>query len=137
MKTKTRRLLFNALFSLGLHCVTFRQLIGGISAHLSRRLICELIVYPCSCVRRPSVVVSDNFKHFLLRNRWANRSQILCGASMGRGTKICPRHLGHMPMYGKNLSKIFFPGTSGQIPTKLGLWHRGLRPIIVCSNGKI
>ena len=44
----------------------------------------ELIVYPSS--RRPSVVV-NNFKH-LLRNRLADQSQILCGASLGRGNNI-------------------------------------------------
>ena len=43
----------------------------------------ELIVYPSS--RRPSVV--NNFK-YLLRNRWADQSQILFGASLGRGNDI-------------------------------------------------
>ena len=50
----------------------------------------ELIGYPSS--RRPSVVrpssVVNNFKHLLLRNRWADQSQILCGASLGRGNDI-------------------------------------------------
>ena len=56
-------------------------------AHLSRRLIGELIVYPWSGVRRrrPS---STMLKHFLLRNRLADQSQILCGASLGRGNDI-------------------------------------------------
>ena len=62
-------------------------------AHLSQRLIGELIVYSCSGVR-PSVVrrrctssyvVVHNFKHLLLRNRLPDQSQILCGASLGRG----------------------------------------------------
>ena len=48
-------------------------------------LIGELIGYPW--IRRPSVVV-NNFKHLLLRNRWADQSQILCGASLGRGNDI-------------------------------------------------
>ena len=43
-------------------------------------------------VRRPSVVVRpsvvNNFKRLLLRNRWADQSQILCGASLGRGNEI-------------------------------------------------
>ena len=70
----------------------------------------ELIVYPLR--RRPSSVV-NNFKHLLLRNHWADQSQILCGASLGRGMIFCSRHLGHMtkmaatPIYGKNPSKIF------------------------------
>ena len=52
----------------------------------------ELIVYPSS--RRPSVVrpsvvvVVNNFKRLLLRNSWADQSQILCGASLGRGNDI-------------------------------------------------
>ena len=35
-------------------------------------------------LRRPSVHI---FKHLLLRNRLANQSQILCGASLGRGNE--------------------------------------------------
>ena len=62
-------------------------------AHLSRRLIGELIVYqwsgvrrrrPSSSVRRPSTML----KHLLLTNRLADQNQILCGASLGRGNKI-------------------------------------------------
>ena len=36
-------------------------------------------------------------------------------------------------IYGKNPSKIF-SGTGGLIFTKLGMQHRGLLPIIVCTN---
>ena len=71
-------------------------------AHLSRRLIGELIVNQSSGVRRPSVVVVVvvvrphpslsvvvyKLKHLLLRNRLADQSQILCGASLGRGNEI-------------------------------------------------
>ena len=62
-------------------------------AHLSRRLIGELIVYPWSGVRRrPSSVVvrpsSTMLKHLFLRNHLADQSQILCGASFGRGNEI-------------------------------------------------
>ena len=61
-------------------------------AHLSRRLIGELIVYQWSGVR-PSVVrrpsaSSTMLKDLLLRNRWSDQSQILCGASLGRGNDI-------------------------------------------------
>ena len=53
-------------------------------AHLSRRLIGELIGYSWSGVRRrPSFTM---LKH-LLRNRLANQSQILCGASLDRGNE--------------------------------------------------
>ena len=34
----------------------------------------------------------------------------------------------------KNPSKIIFSGTVGPISTKLGMKHRGLQPIIICSN---
>ena len=65
-------------------------------AHLSRRLMGELMVYQWSGVRRPSVVgvvrrrpsSSTMLKHLLLRNRLDDQSQILCGASLGRGNEI-------------------------------------------------
>ena len=59
-------------------------------AHLSRRLIGELIVYPLSGVRRTSSVrpsSSTMLKYLLLRNRLADQSQILYGASLGRGNE--------------------------------------------------
>ena len=37
-------------------------------------------------------------------------------------------------IYGKKLSNILFSRTSGLISTKLGMYHWGLRLIIVCSN---
>ena len=62
---------------------------SGFLAHLSRRLIGELIVYPWSGVRRPSVRrLFTMLKYLLLRNCWADQSQILCGASLGRGNDI-------------------------------------------------
>ena len=39
-----------------------------------------------------------------------------------------------MPIYCKNLSKIFLSGTSKLISTKLGMSHLWHLPIIVCSN---
>ena len=39
---------------------------------------------PSSVHRRPSTMLKD----LLLRNRWADQSQILCGASLGRGNDI-------------------------------------------------
>ena len=71
---------------------------------------------------RPS---STMFKDLLLRNHFANQSQILCGASLGRGNDIL--HLGHMtkmaatPIYGQTPSKIFFSRTGGPISTKVGM----------------
>ena len=64
----------------------------GFLAHLSRRLVGELIVYPCSGVRpasvRPSVV--HNFKHEYLSNQLADHNEILSEASLGWG-KGCIR----------------------------------------------
>ena len=103
-------------------------------AHLSRRLIGELIVWSV----RPSS--STMLKHLLLRNHLADQSQILYEPPWVEGTKVCSRHPGHMTkmaatlIYGKNLSKIFFSGTGGPISTKLSMYHRGLLSIIVCSN---
>ena len=37
-------------------------------------------------------------------------------------------------IYGKNPSKIFCQGTNGPISMKLGMKHRGIKPIIVYSN---
>ena len=51
-------------------------------AHLSRRLICELIGYSWSGVR-PFTMLKD----LLLQNCLANQSQILCGASLDRGNE--------------------------------------------------
>ena len=58
--------------------------LGLFLAHLIRRLIGELIVYPCSGVLcRLSFTM---LKHLLL-NRLTNQSQIFCGASIGRGNE--------------------------------------------------
>ena len=59
-------------------------------------------------LRRPSV---HNFKHLLLQNCLANQSQILGGASLGRGNEVYINGPGHMtkiaamPIHGKNLKK--------------------------------
>ena len=91
-------------------------------AHLSRRLIGELIVYQWSGVRRHpqcSKIFSETAgpikAKFYVKPPWVG------------GTIFCSRHLGHMtkmatmPIYGKNPSKIFFSRTGGLIFTKLGM----------------
>ena len=55
-------------------------------AHLSHRLIGELIVYSWSGVRPSVSVIVNNVKH-LLQNCLPDQSQILCGASLGRGNE--------------------------------------------------
>ena len=58
-------------------------------AHLSQRLIGELIGYSWSGVRPSSdrLSVVNNFKRLLLQNRLPDQCQILCGASLGRGNE--------------------------------------------------
>ena len=119
-------------------------------ANQSQRLIGEPIVYSCSGVR-PSVRPSAR------RRRRTSSSSTISNIIFSEtacpikakfyveppwvgGTKVCSRHLGHMtkmaatPINGKNPSKIFFSRTGRPIFTKRGMLHRGLQPIIVCSN---
>ena len=56
-------------------------------ANLSQRLIGELIGFSWSSVHPSCIVVINNFKHLLLQNRLPDQSQILCGASLGRGNE--------------------------------------------------
>ena len=56
------------------------------------------------------------------------------------GTKVCSNGLGHMikmtamPIYCKNLNKIFFAGTKRPMILNLGMHHRVLEYYQVCSN---
>ena len=56
------------------------------------------------------------------------------------GTKVCSNVPGHMtkmaamPIYGKNLKKIFFSGTERQMALTLGMQHWVLKYSQVCSN---
>ena len=102
-------------------------------AHLSRRLIGELIVYQWSGVRRrPSVVVVvvlrlPQCSNIFSETAWPIKAKFYVEPPWVGGTKFCSRHLGHVtkmaatPIYGKNLSKIFFSRTGGPIFTKLGM----------------
>ena len=91
-------------------------------AHLSRRLIDELIEYPWSGVRRPQC---SNI--FFSETAWPIKAKFDVEPPWVGGTKFCSPHLGHMtkmaatPIYGKNPSKIFFSRTGGPIFTKLGM----------------
>ena len=102
-------------------------------AHLSRRLIGELIVYPW--IRRPSYVVRPSVVRrrpqcsniFFSETAWPIKAKFYVEPPWVGGTIFCSRHLGHMtkmaatPIYGKNPSKIFFSRTGGPIFTKLGM----------------
>ena len=101
-------------------------------AHLSQRLIGELIVYSCSGVR-PSVVrrrrrTSSTISNiFFSETAGPIKAKFYLEPPWVGGTIFCSRHLGHMtkmaatPIYGKNPSKIFFSRTGRRIFTKLGM----------------
>ena len=105
--------------------------IGILLAHLSRRLIGELIVYQWSGVRRPSVV-----RPFVVRRPQCSKIFFSKTAGLIKAkfyveppwvgeTIFCSRHLGHMtkmaatPIYVKNPSKIFFSRTGGPFSRNL------------------
>ena len=101
-------------------------------AHLSQRLIGELIVYQWSGVRRPSVVRPSVrrpqcSKVFFSETAGPIKAKFYVEPPWVGGTIFCSRHLGHMtkmaatPIYGKNPSKIFFSRTGGPIFTKLDM----------------
>ena len=80
-------------------------------AHLSRRLIGELIVYPWSVVRRrPSSVRRPQCSNiFFSETAWPTEAKFYVAPPWVRGTKFCSRHQGHVtkmaatPIYGKTL----------------------------------
>ena len=78
-------------------------------AHLSRRLIGELIVYPWSgvrrpSVRRPSVVVRPQCSKIFSETAGPIKAKFYVEPPWVGGTIFCSRHLGHMTK-GKNPSK--------------------------------
>ena len=95
-------------------------------AHLSRRLIGELIGYSWSDVRRTSSVRPQCSKIFFSKTARPIKAKFYVEPPWVGGTKVCSPHLGHMtnmgamPIYGKNPSKIF-SRTGGLIFTKLGM----------------
>ena len=97
---------------------------GNFLAHLSRRLIGELIVYQWSGVRRRRPQYSNIF---FSETDWPIKAKFYVEPPWEGGTIFCSRHLGHMtkmaatPIYGKNPSKIFFSRTGGPIFMKLGM----------------
>ena len=102
-------------------------------AHLSRRLIGELIGYPWSgvclsvylsvIVRRPSTISNV----FFSETTWPIEAKFYVQPPWQGGKKVYINDPGHMtkmaatPIYGKNTSKIFFSRTGRPIFTKLGL----------------
>ena len=99
--------------------------LGFLLAHLSRRLIGELIVYQWSGVRRRRCPQCSNI--FFSETALPIKAKFYVDPPWVGGTIFCSRHLGHMtkmaatPIYGRNPSKIFFSRTGGPISTKLGM----------------
>ena len=98
---------------------------------------------PASVVRPSSVVVRRPFTFsniFSSETAWPIKAKFYVEPPWEGGTKVCINGPGYMtkmaamPIYGKNRSKIFLSRTGRPIFTKLGKLHRGLQPIIVCSN---
>ena len=111
-----------ALSSVAYH--TGIQLVIIFLAHLSQRLIGELIVYPLSGGRPSSVGVRRHSHYSNIFSGTAKpiKAKFYVEPPLLGGMKVCSRHLGYMtmPIYGKNPSKIF-SGTSGLISTKLSM----------------
>ena len=90
------------------------------------------VVRPLSDIHRLSII----FKDLFFQNRWANQSQISYGASMGWWNEsLFVTKMAATPTYGKTRSKIFFSRIKGPMTLWLGIYHLGLGPIIICSNG--
>ena len=98
-------------------------------AHLSQRLIGELIGYPWSGVRRLSVVSrpSTISNVFSSETTWPIEAKFYVQTPWHGGKKVYINGPGHMirmaamPKYSKNPSKIFFSRTGGPIFAKLGM----------------
>ena len=94
-------------------------------AHLSHRLIGELIGYSWSGVRPASSSLTISNISFS-KTACLIKAKLIVEPPWVGGTKVCSRHLGHMtkmaatPVYGKNPSKIF-SRTGRPIFTKLGM----------------
>ena len=71
---------------------------------------------------------------------WPIKAKFYAEPPWKGGTQLCTNGPGHMTktaamsIYVKKPSQIFFSTTGGSISTKLGMYNRGLLPIIVCAN---
>ena len=125
------------LLTVTLQGVSNKHCLLSLFSSPEQRIIGELIVYPWSGIvrcRRPQCSYI-----FFSETAGPIKAKFYVEPPWVGGTKFCSRHLGHMtkmasmPIYGKNLSKIFFSGTSWPISMKLGVKYRALLLIIVCS----
>ena len=94
-------------------------------AHLSRRLIGELIVYPCSGVRRCCCCCPPFSNVFSSETSWPIKAKFYVEPPWEGGKKVCINGPGHMtkmaamPIYGKNLKKSSSPELVGRFPRNL------------------
>ena len=92
-------------------------------AHLSQRLIGELIVYPCSGVRRRCCPPFSNV--FSSETAWPIKAKFYVEPPCEGGTKVYINGSGHMtkmaatPIYGKTLQKSSSPGPVDRFPRNL------------------
>ena len=106
-------------------CSFFVVVFCLVLANLSRRLIGELIVYPFSGVRRCHRSQFSNL--FSSETAWPIKAKFNVEPPWEGGTKVCINGPGHMtkmaamPIYGKNLKKIFSSRTAEPISTKLDM----------------
>ena len=77
---------------------------------------------------------------FSLETAWPNEARFHVEPPWDRGTKVysngpgCKINTAAMPIYGKNLKKIFFSGTKRPMTMKLGMQRRVLKYYQVCLN---
>ena len=99
---------------------------GSLLAHLSRRLVGELIVY--QSLRRPSVVRPSTISN-IFSSETTGRIELKfhMETPLDGGMKVCSNGPGHMtkmaamPIYGKNPLKIFFSRTRRPLTLGLGM----------------
>ena len=117
--------------------------------HLSRRLIW----WAYRIGRPPSSVVRRTSSSSVVRRRRPHSLNIFSSETTGpikikfhiellwdEGMNVCSNGPGHMtkmavmPIYGKNLKKIFFSGIKRLMTLKLGMHHKLLKYYQICSN---
>ena len=97
--------------------------------HLSQRLICEFIVYPCSGVRRCRRCCQPFSNIFSSETALPIKAKFYVEPPWEGGTKVCINVPGHMtkmaamPIYGKNILQTS-PEPVDRFPKILGLKHR-------------
>ena len=99
-------------------------------AHLSRRLIGERLRCPLSTFSNifSSEATRPVEANFHMEPPWIGGKKF-CSNGHGHMTKMAA-----MPIYGKNLKKIFFSRTKRLMTLKVGMQHEVLEYYQVCSN---